>query len=168
MSNIQFILTIAVCAAATMLTRFLPFLVFGSRGGKVPEVVEYLGHVLPAAIFGMLIVYCLKGVSLTSGSHGIPEAIAIGVTVALHTPGMAQGRGLSFYLPAYDNGYTGDLFPRETVGHTGFTGTSFALDPTSGLYVIFLTNRICPSRDSLEIYRVRRLLHNAVYAAASR
>ena len=57
MSNIQFILTIAVCAAATMLTRFLPFLVFGSRGGKVPEVV---------------------------GSHGIPEAIAIGVTVALH------------------------------------------------------------------------------------
>ena len=90
MSNIQFILTIAVCAAATMLTRFLPFLVFGSRGGKVPEVVEppevvqYLGRVLPAAIFGMLIVYCLKGVSLTSGSHGIPEAIAIGVTVALH------------------------------------------------------------------------------------
>ena len=84
MSNIQFILPIAVCAAATMLTRFLPFLVFGSRGGKVPEVVEYLGHVLPAAIFGMLIVYCLKGVSLTSGSHGIPEAIAIGVTVALH------------------------------------------------------------------------------------
>ena len=39
MSNIQFILTIAVCAAATMLTRFLPFLVFGSRGGRVPEVV---------------------------------------------------------------------------------------------------------------------------------
>ena len=75
---------------------------------------------------------------------------------------------LSFYLPAYDNGYTGDLFPRETVGHTGFTGSSFALDPSSGLYVIFLTNRVCPSRDSLEIYRVRRLLHNAVYAAASR
>lgn len=84
MSNIQFILTIAVCAAATMLTRFLPFLVFGSRGGRVPEVVEYLGHVLPAAIFGMLIVYCFKGVSLTSGSHGIPEAIAIGVTIELH------------------------------------------------------------------------------------
>ena len=73
MSDLQFILTIAVCAAATMLTRFLPFLVFGSRGGKVP-----------AAIFGMLIVYCLKGVSFATGSHGIPEAIAIGVTVALH------------------------------------------------------------------------------------
>ena len=84
MSNIQFILTIAVCAAATMLTRFLPFLVFGSRGGKVPEVVEYLGHVLPAAIFGMLIVYCLKSVTPFAGSRGIPEALAIAVTIALH------------------------------------------------------------------------------------
>ena len=84
MSNIQFILTIAVCAAATMLTRFLPFLVFGSRGGKVPEVVEYLGHVLPAAIFGMLVLYCLKSVTPFAGSHGIPEAIAIAVTIALH------------------------------------------------------------------------------------
>ena len=84
MSKIQFILTIAVCAAATMLTRFLPFLIFSSKDQQPPEVVQYLGRVLPAAIFGMLIVYCLKGVSLTSGSHGIPEAIAIGVTVALH------------------------------------------------------------------------------------
>ena len=84
MSDLQFILTIAVCAAATMLTRFLPFLVFGSRGGRVPEVVEYLGHVLPAAIFGMLIVYCLKSVTPFAGSHGIPEAIALLVTVALH------------------------------------------------------------------------------------
>ena len=82
------------------------------------------------------------------------------------TPGMAQGRGLGFYLPWYDNGYTGDLFPRETIGHTGFSGTSVTLDPTTGLYVVFLSNRICPSRESLGIYRVRRLLHNAVYAAA--
>ena len=84
MSSIQFILTIAVCAAATMLTRFLPFVVFSSKDQQPPEVVRYLGRVLPAAIFGMLIVYCLKGVSFATGSHGIPEAIAIGVTVALH------------------------------------------------------------------------------------
>lgn len=84
------------------------------------------------------------------------------------TPGMAQGRGLGFYLPWYDDGYTGDLFPKETIGHTGFTGTSITLDPVSGLYVVFLSNRICPSRESLGIYRVRRLLHNAVYAAAER
>ena len=84
MSNIQFILTIAVCAAATMLTRFLPFLIFSSKDQQPPEVVRYLGRVLPAAIFGMLIIYCLKGVSVFTGSHGIPEAIAIGVTVTLH------------------------------------------------------------------------------------
>ena len=84
MSGVQFGITIAACTAATMLTRFLPFLIFSSKDQQPPEVVRYLGRVLPAAIFGMLIVYCLKGVSLTSGSHGIPEAIAIGVTVALH------------------------------------------------------------------------------------
>ena len=84
MTTFQMGLTVAVCTAATMLTRFLPFLIFSSKDQQPPEVVQYLGRVLPAAIFGMLIVYCLKGVSLTSGSHGIPEAIAIGVTVALH------------------------------------------------------------------------------------
>ena len=84
MTALQMGLTIAVCTAATMITRFLPFVVFSSKDQQPPEVVRYLGRVLPAAIFGMLIVYCLKGVSLTSDSHGIPEAIAIGVTVALH------------------------------------------------------------------------------------
>lgn len=83
-----------------------------------------------------------------------------------YTPQLQQGRGLAFHLPWQENGYTGDLFPKETIGHTGFTGTSITLDPTTGLYVVFLTNRICPSRDSLEIYRIRRLLHNAIYAAA--
>ena len=84
MTTPQFIITIAVCTAATMLTRFLPFLVFSSKDQQPPEIVRYLGRVLPAAIFGMLIVYCLKGVSLFAGSHGIPEAIAIAVTIALH------------------------------------------------------------------------------------
>ena len=84
MTAVQMGLTIAVCTAATMLTRFLPFLIFSSKEQQPPEVVRYLGRVLPAAIFGMLIVYCLKGVSFATGSHGIPEAIAIGVTVALH------------------------------------------------------------------------------------
>lgn len=103
--------------------------------------------------------------ALPDGSRYLCPA-TVRLSMDNHTPGMAQGRGLSFYLPKYDNGYIGDLFPKETVGHTGFTGTSFTYDPTTGLYLIFLTNRICPSRESLEIYRVRRLLHNAVYAAA--
>lgn len=84
MSGVPFGITIAACTAATMLTRFLPFLIFSSKDQQPPEVVRYLGRVLPAAIFGMLILYCLKGVSVFTGSHGIPEAIAIGATIALH------------------------------------------------------------------------------------
>lgn len=138
------------------------------------ENARFLGGVAGnAGVFGnmddlalFLQMLCQHG-ALPDGTHYLAPA-TVELAMRNHTPGMAQGRGLSFYLPAYDNGYTGDLFPPQTVGHTGFTGSSFALDPTSGLYVIFLTNRICPSRDSLDIYRVRRLLHNAVYAAASR
>ena len=84
MTAIQMGITIAVCTAATMLTRFLPFVVFSSKDQQPPEVVRYLGRVLPAAIFGMLSLYCLKGVSVFTGRHGIPEAIAIGVTIGLH------------------------------------------------------------------------------------
>ena len=84
MTTFQMGLTIAVCTAATMLTRFLPFLIFSSKDQQPPEVVRYLGRVLPAAIFGMLIVYCLKGVTPFSGSHGIPEALALLATIALH------------------------------------------------------------------------------------
>ncbi|NLV59964.1 MAG: beta-lactamase family protein [Clostridiales bacterium] len=102
---------------------------------------------------------------LPDGSRYLSPA-TVRLALRNHTEGMAQARGLSFYLPWYDDGFTGDLFPRETIGHTGFTGTSFALDPTTGLYVILLTNRICPSRDNTTIYRIRRIVHNAVYAAA--
>lgn len=63
--------------------RFLPFLAFG-RGRRTPEFVRYLGRALPAAVFGMLVVYSLKDVSLVSGAHGVPEVIGIAVTVGLH------------------------------------------------------------------------------------
>ena len=84
MTTLQMGITMAMCTAATMLTRFLPFVVFSSKDQQPPEVVRYLGRVLPAAIFGMLIVYCLKSVTPFAGSRGAPEAIALLVTVALH------------------------------------------------------------------------------------
>ena len=84
MTTLQMGITIAMGTAATMLTRFLPFLIFSSKNQQPPEVVRYLGRVLPAAIFGMLIVYCLKSVTPFAGSHGAPEAIALLVTVGLH------------------------------------------------------------------------------------
>lgn len=83
MSAAQQLITILVVAAGTMLTRFLPFLLFPA-GKPTPKYIQYLGKVLPAAVFGMLVVYCLKNVSLLSGSHGLPEAMAIAVVAALH------------------------------------------------------------------------------------
>ena len=79
----QQIITIAMCVVGTMLTRFLPFLVFRPKR-PTPRYIQYLGRVLPGAIFAMLIIYCLRDVSLLQGSHGLPELIAIAVTVGLH------------------------------------------------------------------------------------
>ncbi len=77
------IITIALCVLGTMATRFLPFIIFSSNK-PTPKYIQYLGKALPAAIFGMLVVYCLKNVSIFTGSHGLPELIAIVVTVLLH------------------------------------------------------------------------------------
>lgn len=79
----QQMITIALCVIGTMMTRYLPFLIFSSRK-PTPEYIQYLGKALPSAIFGMLVVYCLKNVEILSGSHGLPELISIGVVAALH------------------------------------------------------------------------------------
>ena len=83
MTLTQQAVTIAMVVAGTMLTRFLPFLLFPA-GKPTPKFVKYLGKVLPAAVFGLLIVYCLKDVSVFAGSHGIPELISIAIVVGLH------------------------------------------------------------------------------------
>ncbi len=83
MTLIQQIITVGMVVLATILTRFLPFLVF-PEGKPVPRYVRYLGKVLPPAVFGLLIIYCLKNVSIFSGSHGIPELISILLVVVLH------------------------------------------------------------------------------------
>ena len=83
MTLTQQFVTIALCGLATLITRFLPFLVFGSDR-PTPRYVQYLGKALPAAIFGMLVVYCLKNVSFVTGDHGLPELIAIAATAGIH------------------------------------------------------------------------------------
>lgn len=82
MSFDQQVITIALCALGTMLTRFLPFLLFSGKKAT-PPFIQYLGKALPCAVFAMLVVYCLKDVKLLSGSHGIPEALGLAVTLAL-------------------------------------------------------------------------------------
>lgn len=79
----QTILTIAAIAIGTMITRFLPFVIF-PESKEPPIVVEYLAKVLPAAMMGLLVVYCLKNVSIITAPHGLPELIAIAVIVLLH------------------------------------------------------------------------------------
>ena len=71
---------IATMAAVTMLTRFLPFIVFRRH---TPAYVSYLGRVLPAAIIGMLVVYCLKDISPAAYPFGLPELLAAACVVAM-------------------------------------------------------------------------------------
>lgn len=62
MSLVQRIITVAMCVLGTMITRFLPFLVFPAHK-ETPKYIQYLGKVLPGALFGLLIIYCLRKVS---------------------------------------------------------------------------------------------------------
>ena len=83
MPNAYAAASIAVIALVTMGLRFLPFLIFGENR-TTPPIIAYLGQILPYAIMGMLVVYCLKDVSLTAAPFGIPEAIACALVVILH------------------------------------------------------------------------------------
>lgn len=83
MTLTQQIITIAMVVLGTMITRFLPFLIFPA-GKETPKYIQYVGKVLPAAVFGLLVVYCLRSVDLFSGNHGLPEALSIALVIALH------------------------------------------------------------------------------------
>lgn len=83
MTILQQMITIGLCVVGTMSTRFLPFLIF-RENRKTPDFVQYLGKFLPSAVFGMLVVYCLRDVSLLQGNHGLPEFLSILVTGVLH------------------------------------------------------------------------------------
>lgn len=83
MNTTQQIIMIVMVVLGTMLTRFVPFLVFPS-GKPAPTFIQYLGKVLPAAVFGLLVIYCLRNIRVFFGSHGIPELLGVAVVVALH------------------------------------------------------------------------------------
>ncbi|MGI5823966.1 MAG: branched-chain amino acid transporter permease [Bacillota bacterium] len=83
LTPVQTLIIIAAISLGTIVTRFMPFLLF-PEGRETPKVITYLGDVLPPAMMGLLIVYCLKGVSLIESPHGLPELIAIIVIVILH------------------------------------------------------------------------------------
>ena len=76
-------LIIAVAGAVTLLIRFLPFLIFNGKR-ETPPYIIYLGKVLPYAIMGMLVRYCLRGISFTAAANFLPELIACAVVVLAH------------------------------------------------------------------------------------
>ena len=100
MVNTHTFLLIAVIAVVSYLLRSLPFLVFS--GGKTPAFITYLGTVLPYAIMGMLVVYCLKDTTVLSWPYGIPELLACAVVVLLHlwrkNTLLSIGVGTAFYM----------------------------------------------------------------------
>ena len=82
-NNAQAMALILTMTAVTMATRFLPFLLLGDKR-QTPPFITYLGKVLPYAIMGMLVVYCLKGLSVTQLSSVAPAALGVGITAGLH------------------------------------------------------------------------------------
>jgi len=83
MNLMQQVVMICMVILGTMITRFLPFLIFTSDR-PTPKYVQFLGKLLPSAALGMLVIYCLKDVSLFTGNHAIPELISIMVVILLH------------------------------------------------------------------------------------
>lgn len=83
MTLFQQAVTVGMVILGTVLTRVLPFLLFPA-GKATPRFIQYLGKVLPSAVFGLLVVYCLKHVTVLSGNHGLPELISIALVVGLH------------------------------------------------------------------------------------
>lgn len=83
LTTTEYILTVLAVALGAMATRFTPFVLF-PEGKKPPEVVAYLGNVLPPVMMGLLVVYCLKDVAIAAAPHGLPELISIAVVVGVH------------------------------------------------------------------------------------
>lgn len=82
MTTLEQIVTILIAGFATVLTRFLPFVIF--KGKKTPKALDYLGFALPCSVFGMLLVYCLKDTVVMSFPFALPEVLGLAVTSAIY------------------------------------------------------------------------------------
>jgi len=83
LTPVQTFIMILAVALGTIITRFTPFILF-PENKELPHNIKYLGKMLPPAMMGLLVVYCLKNVSIANEPHGIPELIAILAIVILH------------------------------------------------------------------------------------
>ena len=106
---------------------------------------------------------------LSLGGNGYLSPAMLETALRNRTPNSkGEYRGLGFNLAGSPKNFLGDLMSPLAYGHTGFTGTSLALDPSTGLWMVLLTNRVCPTLNNLKLIRIRALAHNAAAAEASR
>jgi len=83
LTGLPLFITIIAIALGTVLTRSLPFFIF-PQGKNTPAFIKKLQLLLPSAVIGLLVVYCLRDINISSGNHGVPELAASLVTVILH------------------------------------------------------------------------------------
>jgi len=105
---------------------------------------------------------------LDSGASFLSPAMLQAAWINRTPNSRGEFRGLGFNLAHSPRNFLGDLMGPRACGHTGFTGTSIALDPDTGLWVVLLTNRVCPTRNNIQLVRMRSLIHNTAAAEASR
>lgn len=109
-----------------------------------------------------------RGGAFPDGSPFLDPAVFSAATQN-YTPGPdREFRGLGFHLAGSPDNFLGTHMSARAFGHTGFTGTSIAIDPETKLWVVLLTNRVCPSRENLQLIPLRRKIHNAAADAAAR
>lgn len=109
-----------------------------------------------------------QGGRLPDGTQFLSPA-TLRAALVNRTPGPGhEFRGLGFNLAGSPANFLGDLMSPRAYGHTGFTGTSIAVDPDTGLFVVLLTNRVCPTRENAKLIRMRSLIHNAAAAEVGR
>ena len=119
LTTTQALVIVGAVTLGTIITRFLPFLLFPDNK-PIPKVVEYLGRTLPAAMMGLLVVYCLRNVDIAAAPHGLPELIALAVVTGLHlwkrTVLLSIGAGTVVYMVlvqlVFACAYSGNFFKK--------------------------------------------------------
>jgi CubicO group peptidase (beta-lactamase class C family) len=122
------------------------------------------GH---AGLFGTASAIHVVLTEMLAAYHGQPAARLFRPDVVRRfwEPVPGAGKALGFDLPSDTHPSCGRFFPSDSIGHLGFTGTSFWIHRSRRLAVILLTNRVHPSRDNLSIRRFRPQIHDAVMQA---
>ena len=134
----------------------------GQPGVVHDENARFLGGISGnAGVFSTLNDMIRFAAMLSREGRPLVSARLMHLASQNYTPGTDENRGLGFQLSGPAPTFFGDLFGNAGIGHTGFTGTSLALDRDSGVYVILLTNRVHPTRDNQQLTRLRHLIHNA-------